>query len=113
MIHGLDGLVADKRLRYALLAAGVQAGIVQPATAAQEVLLDLQVAGVDLRGGIAKWRGALETAMGQHCALIDAVEALLPPEGAAPTSPNSGASARPKAQRIQACDIIVRDVGRR
>ncbi len=102
-----DGVIADKRVRYALLAFGVQAKMVKPDDAAREILADLQTAGVDLRGGIARWRVALEKATGQHAAIIDALEALLPPEESAPARRTTHKAG---TQRL---DITVRDLGRR
>lgn len=101
-------VIADKRIRYGVLVFGIQAGMVKPDDAAREILADLTAAGVDLRGGIGKWRTALEKATGQHFALIDALERLLPPDGSAPARESS--NARASRQRM---DITVRDIGRR
>ncbi len=101
--------ILDKRVRYALLAAGVQAGFVRPDDAAREVLADLEAAGVDVRGGLAVARAQLE-ASGLRCAtLLDAIERLLPADPPAPRA----APAKGAPHKILVREVIIRDVGRR
>ncbi len=94
MSNEIGAIVAENRAKYALLIMGLQAGAVTPDYAARQVLADLQANGVDVRAGAKKWRAALEKAFGQHAKIVDAFEALLPPEDGEPAPPQRPAHAR-------------------
>lgn len=88
----LAAVASANQVRYAMLVMAVQAKAVTPEHAAREVAKDLQAAGVDLKGGLKKWRTALGTSIGIHTGILEALERIC--DATAPSSAPTGPAAK-------------------